>query len=125
MFKWIHHILNPHCKDCELEAENKKNNLALCNSCETLREQLSFERREKDYLLRKLIEPTAPKEEVPIKLDEMEPIHSKHVLLSARRQMMEENSRAAAEILRKKNQELEDLALNSVNKNANQKQEAI
>ena len=41
MFKWLHHLFNPHCPDCEVH----------CKSCETLLQQLEIERQRNNLLL--------------------------------------------------------------------------
>lgn len=110
MFHWLHHLFNPHCKDCELSQQNAMEIKNSCASCDTLREQLSLEREEKRLLLRKLL-PDEVKE-LPSSTEDLKPIRTTAPSWNERRRLLEENDRAKAEILRKKNEELEkDLQL--------------
>jgi hypothetical protein len=97
MFEWLHHLLNPHCADCAHDKE--------CKSCDTLREQLALANREKEHLLNRLLAPPA------IETTSNEPITVKprHVPWAVKQQMLEQEKRQEARILRelKNTEELE------------------
>lgn len=70
-----------------------------CKSCETLKEQLSFERAEKQRLTDTLINIINPKAiEQPVV--ELNPIQQTSALFSKRRQALEERDRQEAKILK-------------------------
>jgi len=56
MFKWLHHLFNPHCEFCRLERE--------CKNCDMMREELAKERAEKMAVLNRLLETTIKPNEV-------------------------------------------------------------
>ena len=75
-----------------------------CNSCETLRGQLESVNFEKKILLDRLLNPTVPV--APEKI-EYEPIKPKNIPWVVRRQMLEEEDREKARLMRQKTEELE------------------
>lgn len=98
MIKWLHHLLNPHCAECKAEKE--------CSSCFTLLQQLAFERSEKERLLNLIIEMNKPQAEVPQEPTEMKEI-SNVVPWRVRQQMLEQEDRAKAAVIKRKTEELE------------------
>lgn len=97
--KFFHELRHPHCVDCiSMEESNK-----ICNSCETLKAQLEIANYEKKLLLN-LIKPT---EETSIEPIKEEPIRtSRFIPWNVKRQQLEEASREAARLLKKKEFEL-------------------
>lgn len=95
IIKWLHHLFDPHCIQCVEERT--------CSNCVTLRQLLEFERHEKKQLLDRILY-VPPKEEpksVPI-----EQIKPNPLTWSMRKQLLEQEDRAKAEILRR-NEQLE------------------
>ncbi len=108
MFDWLHHLLNPHCHECaheKLEAREFKlqqaREDALCDSCEVLKEQLAAERYNNKELLRAVLEQNAPKQ-VIVNTEAQIPIQPKSVPWRVRQQMLEEEDRAKAKLMREK-----------------------
>ena len=98
--QWFHHLFNPHCPDCAIERT--------CRSCDDLRTLLAQERYDKQQLLNQLLlitNPTAPVIE-PKEEKAWQPIKPRHVSWSVKKEMLEAEDRAKAEILRKKNEEI-------------------
>lgn len=106
MLNWLHHLFNPHCESCALAQERER----MCNSCQTLQLQLDIANREKERLLSLLIEKQTAKPELPT-LSEEKPVSigSRYIPTAVRQQMLERESRVAAQILRDKNRELQNL----------------
>ena len=113
MLKWIHHLLEPHCAECRLEAEEKK----ICQSCEALKLQLDAVNYEKRQLLQSVLELAKPAQ-----IEERQPhvdyeaIKPKSVPWLVKRQMLEEEDRAKAKVIsenKKRQQEAKD---NSIEK---------
>lgn len=100
MLKWLHHLLNPHCEHCAQERRERK----VCDSCETLRQELAYERHEKEILLSRLLEkPESPKEE-------SKPVMNTRptaVPWRVRQQMLEQEDRAKAKLMRDAQKTLE------------------
>jgi hypothetical protein len=111
MFKWLHHLFNPHCDLCDARPK--------CESCEVLREQLALANAEKDKLLRYVLEPepslTTPKQG---QQDEEEdgPILPKFVPWHVRRQMLESEDRKQAQLLAESKKD-QDQAIKQLEKN--------
>jgi hypothetical protein len=98
--KWIHHILKPHCPDCAEERE--------CKSCEVLKQQLEAANHDKERLLNMILDKNTPREE-PAFTDGPQPVRPKHIPMSVRRQMLEQEDRQRARISEEKKKEIEDL----------------
>ena len=99
---WIHSFFQPHCPECREEREAMKE----CKSCETFREQLSHALWREKELMSKLFPPDLDKDEtVP------EPIQPKTVPWRVKQQILEEEDRERAKVIRK-NEELEKEVLN-------------
>ena len=91
MFKWLHHLLNPHCSHC-MELEREK---SVCYSCETLRTQLTEANYEKKQLLMRVLNQGNVINAVP-PVEEDEPlkqIPAKHLPWPAMRARLEEQDR--------------------------------
>jgi hypothetical protein len=92
---WLHRLFNPHCPHCEIAVK--------CESCETLRSQLSLANHEKDQLLKYILE---PRQEFQAALptvihdENVESIKPKIVPWHVRKQMLETEDRRQAELLR-------------------------
>lgn len=105
MFKWIHHLLNPHCSDCKLEQE--------CKSCDTLREEVHRLIRENDRLMdivvdrNKVQEVKEPEFHEPIRLTNYKPWRVKQQELEAAERQR------AEELRRKRTTELEEEVINA------------
>jgi hypothetical protein len=100
MLKWIHHLLNPHCKECRDELREAKE----CSNCETLRGLLEAERRNNSQLLEKIIAPKVIEKIERISSDEkLEPIGNKYVPWRVRQQMLEQEDAQRAKVLKEHN----------------------
>jgi hypothetical protein len=95
---WLHHLLNPHCSECEARAR--------CEVCEELRSILASEKREKQLLLDALMSYTKKEIIEPLKTqpEMMEPIRP--TTWRMRQQMLEEQDRVKAAILKKQEMEM-------------------
>ena len=104
--KFFHELLHPHCPDCfhtrEVELEELRDS-KICKSCETLRVQLEISNFEKKQLLDKLLH----KDDViqPPQQD-YQPIMPKNIPWGVRRQMLEEESKRAAALLKEREKEI-------------------
>lgn len=78
-----------------------------CNTCEVLRAQLDESNRERRELLNRLLEPSKP--EPPQTIEEMKPIQPQHIPWRVRQQMLESEDRKAAELLKKRANEIGEL----------------
>lgn len=98
MFKWLHHLFNPHCPDCRLEKE--------CNTCDTLRSILEQERFEKKQLLEQLMNLTKPEVIIHESSEgEKKPIRPSYTPWRVKQQLLEQEDRAKAKILKEKEEE--------------------
>lgn len=102
MFKWLHHLLNPHCIECESKPR--------CESCEMLRSLLNAEMHERKVILEQLLDLTKPHSPPPMIQNE-EPINTEPKIMPwrVRQQMLEEADRTKARILRDKQKEISEL----------------
>lgn len=98
--KWIHHLFNPHCIECAHEKE--------CKSCIVLQEQLATVRFENKQLLEMLL----PKKEVApaIVEEELKPIKPRHIPWAVKQQLLEQQDRDKARILKKLDEERKDIS---------------
>lgn len=90
MLKWLHHLIDPHCRECNR-----------CKSCENLTIQLEIVNREKQDLLRSMLDLLKPvvKEVAPTQFQRVDPIKA-YVPFDTRRRSLELESRKAAKSLR-------------------------
>jgi hypothetical protein len=92
MFKWLHHLLNPHCEHCLDEKREEK----VCPTCEVLSRQLEVSNQLNRDLLNKLTDKPV---EVERKFSENpSPIMSRHIPFSVRRQTLERESRIESQL---------------------------
>jgi hypothetical protein len=96
MFKWIHHLLNPHCEHCTTEKENAKQ----CASCDTLRSQLASKTHECEVLLDRLLNPKVPETSNTGPVEVTRPNPTRNTTWGVRRQMLEEQDRKAAQLMK-------------------------
>jgi hypothetical protein len=100
MFKFIHHLLNPHCQECKDEQEDDK----VCKSCETLKHQLEIANYEKERLLKALLENDKPADNQSSPPVNYEPIRSpKSVTWAIRKQMLEAEDKEKAKLMSMQN----------------------
>lgn len=95
MFHWLHHLLNPHCDQCQYEEEARK----VCQSCETLKIQLAIANREKEQLLNSILESNKKPEAPASPPVNPEILKSTRMTWNVRRQMLEAEDREAAKLL--------------------------
>lgn len=101
--KFFHLLKNPHCPECKddiLDAE-------VCDSCNTLRQENQALRKHNDQLIQSLLELVKPKVEPVIQVVEQPKPVNTGINWRARKHLLETEDRQTAEILRKKNAELE------------------
>ena len=92
MFKLFHRWLNPHCHECELERE--------CKTCDILRSLLESERFNNKQLLNSLLKQHEPLVETKHELPQ--PLQNKSIPWNVRKQLLEDEERAKAQIMRQK-----------------------
>lgn len=79
-----------------------------CNTCEVLRSQLDESNRERRELLSRLLEPSKP-EPIPQDKEELVPIRPSFTPWRVRQQMLEEEDRQKARLMREKAAEITKL----------------
>lgn len=94
MWKWIHHLLEPHCEQCKAEREENK----VCSSCETYKVQLEIANYEKRELLKTVLESMKPQVS-ETKVEIPEPLKPRAIPWRIRQQMLEEEDRAKAKTI--------------------------
>lgn len=103
MIKFFHHLFNPHCAECRDEKLDDE----VCDSCNTLRLENAQLRKHNDDLIKSLLDQLKPK---PIEITNQQAELPRPVggglNWRARRQMLEQEDRATAKILRDKNAEM-------------------
>jgi hypothetical protein len=77
-----------------------------CETCEILRDQLDESNKERKELLAKLLEKREPEPLPPTSKEELEPIRPQQVPWRVRQQMLEQEDRKTAELMRAKAREL-------------------
>lgn len=97
---FFHHLINPHCELCMAE----RREALQCENCDTLRSLLESEKFEKKELLNHLLG-TNRVETSQVNMTVAEPIIPKNIPWRVRREMLESEDRAAAQIIRKKEEE--------------------
>lgn len=96
MFKWLHHLLNPHCPDCISDREEA----LVCKSCDILQKQLDIVNHEKRQLIDRLLNPsnvTTVASDIKV---ETESLKSKHIPWRVKQQMLEADDREKARLMR-------------------------
>ena len=81
----------------------------ICGKCELLRFQLEESNRERRELLARLLERNQPEPTSPVKLEEMTPIKPQFTPWRVRQQMLEAEDREKARLLRKHQEEVNEL----------------
>lgn len=94
MFKFLHHLLNPHCEHCREEREDAR----VCASCEILKLEIERLRLENARLLHRILE--KPQEEVRHDTSDLQPIMPKTIPWNTRRQILETQDRDTAQRLK-------------------------
>jgi hypothetical protein len=79
-----------------------------CDTCEVLREQLANSERERRELLNRLLEPSKP-EPPSTDPEELKPIMPQFIPWRIRQQMLEQEDRRAAKIMKDRKAEIEQL----------------
>jgi len=92
MFNWLREYL-----EIRHEYWERKQ---VCASCEVLRVELGKERREKEMLLQHVLTPTPKEEEIRIAPEPQVPVKAQHVPWRVRQQMLENDSREKARIMK-------------------------
>lgn len=105
MWYWLHHLITPHCIHCQQEAEEQR----VCRSCESLKEQIAFERAERQQLLNQIMSLTQRPVETAAPMQNPQEL-PKAITWRVRKHMLEAEDRAAAELLRKKQREDPEIA---------------
>lgn len=104
MFKFFHHLFNPHCDFCRLEK--------LCPNCELMKEELAKERAEKMTVLNRLLETTiAPRPEINQPPSNLKPIQvgRAHVPWDVKRAELEAQHRIVVEKNDNRDKEISEL----------------
>lgn len=94
MFKWIHHLLNPHCPDCKAEKKEKE----FCKTCEALSYEIERLRSENERLLARVLEKPEKVVDRTVAPEPMAPL-PRRVPWRVRQQMLEAEDRQKARIL--------------------------
>lgn len=93
MTNWIHRFLNPHCPHCIDEYDRRM----VCDTCEVLKQQLAVANNEIHRLLDTI---TAKPEPEPAREPVKMTLPNKNIPWSVRRQMLEQEDREKAKIMR-------------------------
>lgn len=110
MVKFLHELFNPHCEHCATERREQRelekqlrDESRICTSCESLARENDRLVRENERLLSLLLEkPAAPEQRVN-SVENLKPIQTTRTPFmptAVRRQLLEQESRAAAKIQR-------------------------
>jgi hypothetical protein len=110
MTKWLHQLFNPHCQHCaderreqhELEKQLREEQRH-CSSCESLARENDRLVRDNERLMTLLLEKPATPAEKQIDVRDLKPIQTTKtpfIPSAIRRQILEQESRAAAKIQR-------------------------
>lgn len=93
MSNWFHRFFNPHCEHCHDELEDSR----VCQSCETLKQQLAEANHEKKLLFDRLLNPS-----VPTIATEPERVITRPTTIpwNVRKHMLEAEDRKQAQLLR-------------------------
>jgi len=116
---FIHKLFNPHCEHCTHEAELKyerEKEAKYCHSCDTLKQLLDTEIREKERLLQIIIDRNTEKVEPKIDTREMKPLGRPYIPHRVRTQMLEAEDRAKAEVLNKLEKEVLEVGVSDASK---------
>jgi len=103
MANWFHKLLNPHCEHCADELIDKE----FCSSCETLRAENARLIRYNEKLLDSLLTKNSPELEIKSDIKDIQPIGPKYIPWRLKKQLLETESRNAADILKRKMEEIQ------------------
>jgi len=92
---FFHRLFNPHCPDCIEQARE----LNHCNSCEILQLEITKLRIDNNKLLDVILNKNNSPS-LPINIEDMKPIQSKHIPWAVKRQQLEADDRRIAERLK-------------------------
>lgn len=92
--KFFHEFANPHCSHCEGDK--------ICQSCETLKEQLAAANIEKNKLLDLILEKNKVVNEEPAKEIDYQSVKPKYIPWNVRKELLEAEDRERARIQRDK-----------------------
>jgi hypothetical protein len=92
--KFFHELMNPHCSECMRESELD----SMCESCETLKMQLSLANQREKELLQLLVYKQQPLPELVASSD-IKPVMPKAIPWRVKQQMLEEQDRERAKVL--------------------------
>lgn len=96
---WLHRLLHPHCAECNLEKE--------CRNCDVLRQLLEVEKFENKQLLERLLH--VPEVERKVNEEVFKPIHTSPISLRVRREMLENEDRVKARLMKEKEEEMKSI----------------
>jgi len=97
--KFWHELLNPHCADClseEIDRRELAKESKICDTCETLKQQLAIAHEDYKYLLAKMME----KPEVEIQQEPPQITRPKFIPWKTRQQMLEKEDRVKANAIK-------------------------
>ena len=80
-----------------------------CDTCEVYREQLAKSERERSELLHRLLDKDKAEPQPPVPLDELRSIQPAFVPWRVKQQMLEQEDRKSAQLLRDKEKEIAEL----------------
>lgn len=103
---WLHHLLEPHCIECQRAAEESK----VCASCETLKLQIAIANAEKQALLETIVSFARPAEHQASPQVEPEHLRPKVMTWNVRRQMLEAEDRKKAQVIQENKKRDEAIA---------------
>lgn len=89
-------------------------NSKVCETCEVLKQQLAYSQQQNQYLLNKLINPIKLDESEKVQNEEIKPLVPKYIPWTVKRQMLEEEDRAKAKVIREHMERERELKQNSV-----------
>jgi hypothetical protein len=122
MVRWLHHLFQPHCREC-LDELHEKNR---CEVCEELRSILNNERHEKKQLLDAIIAYVDSKNLKPeLEPTTIEPVLPRIIPWRVKQQILEEQSRREADIRRQQREEEAKANMNPVSIEQLEKELAI
>lgn len=94
--KWIHHLLNPHCRECRDEAREKLE----CHNCDVLTQLLEKERANNARLIEQLVAPKVVEKVIERPQVNRQPIRAQVSNWGARQALLEAEDRKRAELIK-------------------------
>ena len=116
---WFHKFFNPHCEHCHDEYLDDM----ICDSCNTLRQENAALRKHNDQLIQSLLEIVKPvkPEVIQQPIETVKPVNT-GMNWRAHKHMLETEDKQAAEILRRKNVELD---IHPINKSVDELEQEL